>query len=550
MENNDSNLDWMVYWSLPKYNPRNSQIRLINEINFAIKKGFKYIILEAGTGIGKSAIATTLANMYDDSYILTMTKQLQEQYLDDFEDMLVEIKGRGNYKCNYKGYCDFCIKAEYNLRRCSTCRFQKAFKKAQEAKNVITNYDFLYYAGVANPLLDSRELLILDEAHNLERKMLMLSSSELDREYISTKFGIDIFEPIMHGTKSINDLKRNPEYWTRLCDDLIKECKKRIKKIEGDANKTVQVSLDEFESDPSKYSNFDYVEKQNLEQDMKSFASISLGLTHNELIIDLPTKDSILSNQMDISAEFKPYSVADDTQNLLSMGNVCIFLTGTLGSKDKFCEWNNINPDETYYIYEKSPFDVANRPIYTDFVGRMSGRRRGKIPNWKNPRAIKKIRELLDKHSNEKGVIHTSSNEQAFWIMEQLKDYPLVFVGGGDRNVVLKDFTQSKENLVLIGASIKDGVDFKGDLCRFQIVFKIPYPQLNEQVKYRRDLDPKWFYYQTVMALMQAYGRGIRDMDDWCVMYIIDSSFKQLFEYNRGFFNEYFSEAVQKKEVK
>jgi Rad3-related DNA helicase len=176
----------------------------------------------------------------------------------------------------------------------------------------------------------------------------------------------------------------------------------------------------------------------------------------------------------------------------------------------------------------------------------MSGFRRG-VPNWKNPRAIKKIKELLDKHSNQKGVIHTSSNEQAFWIMDKLKDYPLVFVGGEDRNIVLKEFTESKENQILIGASIKDGVDFKGDLCRFQIVFKIPYPQLNEQVKYRRDLDPKWFFYQTVMALMQAYGRGIRDMDDWCVMYIIDSSFRQLFDYNRGFFNEYFTEAVQKK---
>ena len=547
MENGDSNLDWMVYWSLPKYDPRNSQIKLINEINVAIKKGFKNIILEAGTGIGKSAIATTLANMYDDSYILTMTKQLQEQYLDDFGDMLVEIKGRGNYKCNYKGNCDFCIKAEYNLRRCSDCEFNIAFKKAVEAKNVITNYDFLYYAGVANPLLDSRELLILDEAHNLERKMLMLSSSELNREYISTKFGIDIFEPIMHARKSVNDLKRNPKYWTQLCDDLINECKKRIKKIEGDANKTVQVTLDEFESDPSKYSNFDYVEKQNLEQDMKSFAEIQLGLAHNELIIDLPDKDSILNNQMDISAEFKPFSVVDDTQNLLSLGNICIFLTGTLGSKDKFCEWNNINPDETYYIYEKSPFDVEKRPIYTDFVGRMSGFRKGGVPKWKNPRAIDKLKELLDRHSNEKGVIHTSSNEQAFWIIDELKDYPLVFVGGEDRNIVLKDFTQSKENVILIGASIKDGVDFKGDLCRFQIVFKIPYPQLNEQVKYRRDLDPKWFYYQTVMALMQAYGRGIRDTDDWCVMYIIDSSFKQLFDYNRGFFNEYFAEAVQKK---
>lgn len=546
MVNTNSNLDWMVYWSLPKYSPRNSQIKLINQINFAIGEGFKNIILEAGTGIGKSAIATTLANMYDDSYILTMTKQLQEQYLDDFGDMLVEIKGRGNYKCNYKGSCDFCIKVEYNLRRCSDCEYQIAFKKATEAKNVITNYDFLYYTGVANPLLDSRELLILDEAHNLERKMLMLSSSELNREYISTKFGIDIFEPLMYATKSMNDLKRNSSYWIQLCDDLVKECKKRIKKIEGDANKSVQVTLDEFESDPSKYSNFDYVEKQNLEQDMKSFASISLGLASEDLIIDLPNRDAILSGEMDISAEFKPFSVLDDTQNLLELGNIRIFLTGTLGSKEKFCEWNNINLDETFYIYEKSPFDVAKRPIYTDFVGRMSGKTRG-IPNWKNKRAINKINELLDKHHGEKGVIHTSSNEQAFWIIQNLKDYPLVFVGGEDRNVVLKQFSESNESIVLIGASIKDGVDFKGDLCRFQIVFKIPYPQLNEQVKYRRNLDPKWFYYQTVMALMQAYGRGIRDMDDWCVMYIIDSSFKQLFDYNRGFFNEYFIEAVQKK---
>lgn len=497
MGDNNSNLDWMIYWSLPKFNPRNSQIRLINEITFAIKEGFKNIILEAGTGIGKSAIATTIANMYDDSYILTMTKQLQEQYLDDFEEMLVEIKGRGNYKCNYKGSCDFCIKAEYNLRRCSDCEYQLAFKRAVEAKNVNTNYDYLYYAGVANPMLDPRELLILDEAHNLERKMLMLSSSELNREYISTKFGIDIFEPIMYGTKSLNDLKRNPEYWTRLCDDLIKECKKRIKKIEGDANKSVQVTLDEFENDPSKYSNFDYVEKQNLEQDIKTFAGIGLGLSQEELIIDLPNKETILNNDMEISAEFKPFSVADDTQSLLELGNIRIFLTGTLGSKDKFCEWNNINPEETYYIYEKSPFDVSKRPIYADFVGNMSGSR-GKTPRWKNKLALSKLRQLLEKHKDEKGVIHTSSNEQVFWIMSNLRDDRLTFVGGEDRNYVLKDFTKSEENTVLIGASIKDGVDFKGDLCRFQIVFKIPYPQLNEQVKYRKALDPKWFYYQTV----------------------------------------------------
>ena len=545
MQSNNSNLDWMIHWSLPKYNPRSGQIVLINKINNAIGQGYKNIILEAGTGTGKSAIATTLANMYEDSYILTMTKQLQQQYMDDFSSMLVEIKGRGNYKCNYKGSCDFCIKAEYNLSKCSDCEYLTALNKAKESENVLTNYDYFYYAVVSNSVLNSRELLILDEAHNLERKMLALSSSDLNREYIATKFGIDVFEPIRYGTKSINYLKRKPDYWMGLCDELVAKCVENINEIEGEHKNDVQVTLDEFESDPEKFSNFNYVEKQQLEADAKLFNSIKMGLESNDLIIDLPNEDDIRSDRMDISAEFKPYSVLNETENLLKLGNIRIFLTGTLGSKDKFCEWNNINPDDTFYIYHKSPFDVANRPIYTDFVGKMSGKRRN-VPNWKNQKAISKLKEILDRHPNEKGVIHTSSNEQAFWIIDNLRQYNLMFVGGSERNQILKDFTESKDNIILIGASIKDGVDFKGDLCRFQIVFKIPYPQLNEQVKYRRDLDPKWYYYQAVMALMQAYGRGIRDKDDWCVMYIIDSDFIKLFDFNKGFFNEYFIEAIKK----
>ena len=544
-ENNNSNLDWMIHWSLTGHHPRNTQIKLINKINLAINEGYKNIILEAGTGIGKSAIATTLANMYDDSYILTMTKQLQKQYLDDFGEMLVEIKGKGNYKCNYKGNCDFCIRAEYNIARCSDCDYLIAFRKAKKSKNVITNYDFMYRVGVDNQMLDPRQLLILDEAHNLERKMLMLSSHLLNREYISTKFGIDIFEALMKGEKSYNHIKSESDYWIDVCKKLMKACGENIEKI-GGKGKEVQVTLDEFESNPSKYSSIDYIEKQILESDLKEFNSIRLGLESKDLIIDVPDFKSIKKNKMDISAEFKPYSVSDATQNLLSFGETRIFLTGTLGDMKKFCQWNNINPDNTYYIYEKSPFDVSNRPIYRDFVGNMSGSRRN-VPNWKNKRAISKIKQLIGKYPNQKGVIHTSSNEQAFWIMDNLKEYNLLFVGGESRNEVLKEFNESKDDAILIGASIKDGVDLKGDLCRFQIVFKVPYPQLNEQVKYRKSLDPSWYYYQAIMAIMQAYGRGIRDKDDYCDMYIIDSNFKKLFDYNYNFFNEYFTEALKNK---
>ena len=41
MDSNNSTLEWMLHWSLPKYSPRNSQVRLINEINVAIKKDLK-----------------------------------------------------------------------------------------------------------------------------------------------------------------------------------------------------------------------------------------------------------------------------------------------------------------------------------------------------------------------------------------------------------------------------------------------------------------------------------------------------------------------------
>ena len=544
-----SNLDWMVHWSLKGYEPRSSQIVLINKINNAIQKGYKNIILEAGTGIGKSAIATTIANMYDDSYILTMTKQLQEQYLDDFDDMLVEIKGRGNYDCNYKGTCDYCIREEYDLNSCSDCDFKTALNRAKASDNVLTNYDFFYYMSVGNKVLDPRQLLILDEAHNLERKMLLLSSNNLNREYIATKFGIDIFAPLMSGEKSLNNLKSNSQYWMDLCSELESLCSQKVKEIEGERKTDVQVTLDEFESNISQYTDFNYIEKKKLESDKNTFMAIRSGLNKKELIIDLPEEKPILENKMDISAEFKPFSVSQDTEELLKMGNVRIFLTGTLGDPDKFCKWNNINREETYYIYEKSPFDKKNRPIYIDFVGSMSNKDKYG-PKWKNMKAIDKIKEIIDMYPDVKGVIHTSSNDQAFWICDNLPEYPLIFVGGEDRNRILRDFAESDERAILIGASIKDGVDFKGDLCRFQIIYKVPYPQLNEQVRYRYDMDKKWYYYQAVMSIMQAYGRGIRDKDDYCDMYIIDSDFGRLFDFNRNFFNEYFTEAIEFKKNK
>ena len=55
--------------NFPFEQPREGQLEIIADIEEAISKGYKYIILEAGTGTGKSAIASTLARMYESAYI-------------------------------------------------------------------------------------------------------------------------------------------------------------------------------------------------------------------------------------------------------------------------------------------------------------------------------------------------------------------------------------------------------------------------------------------------------------------------------------------------
>ena len=117
---------------------------------------------------------------------------------------------------------------------------------------------------------------------------------------------------------------------------------------------------------------------------------------------------------------------------------------------------------------------------------------------------------------------------------------------GSTREETINKFENSKQPLILIGAGLKDGVDLEDGQCRNQILFKMPFPSLaSAQVNIRKYYDKTWYAYQTIMPLMQAYGRGIRDMDDYCTMYVLDSDFDRLLKNYNHLFNEYFLEAVK-----
>ena len=525
------NYDWehQRHWSLQGFPPRPEQKQIINEIIDAIDMGFKNIIIEAGTGTGNSAIATTIANYIGDSYFLTMTKQLQNQYLDDFDYMLAEIKGTSNYSCNLRPTsCDDCMQLDANRGRHQDCKYKLAIEYAKEHPCVITNYDYLFFAGNYAESFMPRKLLVLDESHNLEKKIMHLIGKTLNRQMIWKHYGLDIFYPVTQG-KTLKSID-NVDYWVGTLHEL--ETRARSKAYNAVNRKNREL----YTKDKLK---FQYLITQ-------------LEDTEAKFIIELPTKKDILNDKLvndkfenGLKAEFKPLTISDYSDQLLHFGEIRLFMTGTLGNKDKFCQWIGIDPNETYYIFVKSPFAKEHRPIIKSYVGSMSGRK-GRNPNWRNPQAIQKIKELINKHRYEKGVIHTSSNQQAWFIKKMLNSKNVWVAQGPTREDTIRRFESSRQPVILVGAGLKDGVDFKGDKCRYQIMFKMPYPSLaGKQVNIRMHIDKSWYAYQTIMPLMQAYGRGIRDTDDYCVMYVLDSDFDRLLNQHRYLFNEYFLEAIK-----
>ena len=73
-----------------------NQVMVLNGICDAFSSGYKYVILEAPTGFGKSPVAIAVALTLGSSYICTSTKDLQTQYSKDFPYLKV-AKGKSNF---------------------------------------------------------------------------------------------------------------------------------------------------------------------------------------------------------------------------------------------------------------------------------------------------------------------------------------------------------------------------------------------------------------------------------------------------------------------
>lgn len=531
-------IDMDIIENFPFPDPRKGQLEIISDIKKAMEEGFPYIVLEAGTGTGKSAIATTLAGICQSAYILTMTKQLQTQYGVQFGYPLV--KGRGNFSCSdtldiscdsgtcqttprtQKFVCEYGISkspydggefafedaygADIYFRGSEHCRYWK--QKADAVKSPITlmNYDYALLELNYVKHFGKRRLMVLDEAHNIEDKLM----HRMEVNIYNNRLENDIKKSIPMSMMSYED----PVEWILFLESIYEGYQElavqKMPKNKADRINQTKSRLQELLS--------------NLEKTPENWVvdKISGGVAFKPLKIDIYAKDRLFQH-----------------------ADTCLFMSATILDMDLFCKWLGIDPTEAYKIRVKSSFPAASRPVHLKIVGPMSRR----AINRTAPKTIPVLEKIINYHRLEKGLIHTHNYNCQKYILNKIKNNRMIGHNSSNREYQLRKFEESPESLVLVSPSMGEGVDLPYEKCQFQVIYKIPFPFLGDrQINQRRKKDPKWYAYKTVMTLLQAYGRGMRAEDDFCATYILDGNFRMLLNnpLYKNLVPEFFKEAIQK----
>jgi Rad3-related DNA helicase len=155
-----------------------------------------------------------------------------------------------------------------------------------------------------------------------------------------------------------------------------------------------------------------------------------------------------------------------------------------------------------------------------------------KTMNHTIPNLCTEIERILGEFSRTKGVIHTHSytiNQRVSQHLAARYGNRIITHGQNskDREQAIRRHCASDGPSVLVSPSLTEGIDLKGDLARFLIVCKVPYPRLDTYTRVRCARDRAWYELQTAWALVQMIGRAVRSETDSATTFVLDSQFER-----------------------
>jgi Rad3-related DNA helicase len=245
--------------------------------------------------------------------------------------------------------------------------------------------------------------------------------------------------------------------------------------------------------------------------------------------------------------ELKPLDVAPYCKDVFSLCSKTLMMSATILDHKAFCQNVGLDIDKVKFIAVDSDFPVVNRPISPLNVAWLNAKTIALEDTQRN--IAKAIDKIMTMHKDDKGIIHTTSYSQLRFIQANLSEENKSRLIETDPEIQREDIIQEHFNsgkpTVLISPSLYLGLDLKDDLSRFQIITKVPYPDMNDRwISAKMKANEEWYRWQTALRLVQAYGRSIRSKDDWAKTYVLDSMFNTFVNKNRHMLPQWFLSAI------
>lgn len=99
--------------------------------------------------------------------------------------------------------------------------------------------------------------------------------------------------------------------------------------------------------------------------------------------------------------------------------------------------------------------------------------------------------------------------------------------GDMPRMKLLEEFAQDENSVLFATRSFFTGVDVPGKALRCLIIDKFPFPQptdpVQQKLSFQKDSFFKYSIPEMIITLKQAVGRGVRSVDDKCVICVLDN---------------------------
>jgi len=458
---------------------------------------------------------------------------LQDQYTND-DRSIVDLRGKTNYNCPLgvgpynSGGCRSKIATNKCQKNVMCPYVKKRTYWCNQANLRITNSSFQIEAcpAICMEPENVADLIVVDECHEIDDLIIEHTSISFNIEdYVLTrKYGgaaflsalagyLEIFKSIAVGTTfQVNSaMYEGMERLTELVASLVAQMEELLEEDRND-KELIGDLLEALQQIQDKTEIFDAAGHKGT------------WIVH-----------SYGPGQMEIKPVFA-WQVSN--HSLFRKASYFLHMSATVCGYEQYMKNLGIKEETCQIIEVENSIPVKNRVVKVIPTQKVSG-------NYDIDKLAKNIDMLIGMNKGMNGIIHTVSFKLANEIKDRSK-YAHKMIVSGDRSDILEFLDPSNKGNIVLSPSIVKGYDFKGDMSRFQIIAKCPFPFLGDAlVALNAKERPDWYARKAILSLVQSCGRSIRGVDDWANTYIIDTNFLRLIRDNHDIFPDWFVESLE-----